>query len=105
MYLLAKNRGIVSKLLYLIKDTNPQTTYQTILFRISLTPCFGISTASAHQVPKDVQKSENSCTGGRNSFCLLCPTNELFTLRQLIRRRLRNCHYCFLLRNNNNAPL
>ena len=25
MYLLAKNRGIVSKLLYLIKDTNPQT--------------------------------------------------------------------------------
>jgi len=25
MYLLAKNRGIVSKLLYLIKDTNIQT--------------------------------------------------------------------------------
>jgi len=28
MYLLAKNRGIVSKLLYLIKDTNPQTIEQ-----------------------------------------------------------------------------
>jgi len=29
MYLLAKNRGIVSKLLYLIKDTNPQTNIQS----------------------------------------------------------------------------
>src|SRR5438128_10393861 len=38
-----------------IKFTKQQTTSWTILFRISLTPCFGISTASAHQVPKDVQ--------------------------------------------------
>jgi hypothetical protein len=30
MYLLAKNRGIVSKLLYLIKDTNPQAGYKEL---------------------------------------------------------------------------
>jgi len=44
----------VSKLLCLNKDTNQQGSDKTILFRISLTPCFGIRTASAQKDPQDV---------------------------------------------------
>jgi len=38
MYLLAKNRGIVSKLLYLIKDTNPQGNTRSDLFPLNFYP-------------------------------------------------------------------
>ena len=38
MYLLAKNRGIVSKLLYLIKDTNIQPTEKVSFFHFHHRP-------------------------------------------------------------------
>jgi len=98
MYLLAKNRGIVSKLLYLIKDTNIQHINGRSFAPFS-DPRASAPRTYTHPAPKTSKQSENLRTRSRNGFgCWSC-TNAPFTLRRLIRKRLRNCCFCLLLRS------
>jgi len=60
MYLLAKNRGIVSKLLYLIKDTNIQIPMELFHLHLKNTPL--------HRVEKQIKSTLNPSTNQKLIF-------------------------------------